>query len=584
MTYAVTAACWARFVLGLALLVAVVFAQAAPVVELDAGRQPQRLLAGGEWWLDTTGAAAVEQLAADAAVAWQPLRENTIHPLARGKALWVRFTLRTEANPAGERWYLEVPYAAVDRVTLFSLDNAGRWTAATAGDLLAVADWPVPHRHPLLPLATRSGGTRTWYVRVENSHHYSAPLQFVTESYQSIGEQRSSLLLGMYFGLASLACVLAVLSAITLRDRAFACFALSIAFTGLAQAATTGIAGLHVWPHWPAWNDLAPFVLPVLAGGSMAIFIDAVVSLRERSPRLHVVVASLAVLSIFLCVAIVLADPSTRVQLMLPYVVLLIPILLGILLWSLQRGDRHAGWVLAGLLPVAIGALFPVARTAGLIPVSFWTRHSLQLGLAIELPILLAVLLQRSQQRRDNARRLQLVDRIDPATGLLNAAVFHERLVRLIARSVRLKYRSAILLVDITNLDQIRRDFDRAAAQELPVRVAGRLLSAAREIDSVARLSEHRFGLLLEGPLKADEVAEAAPRVVTRCLMPFKNRPPGWVPRVRVAQALIPKDGTDPQQLMEQLEQLLESASPDSRSAVFMASTPNLPTPMPLTP
>ena len=584
MPFVVTAAAWARLVLGQVLLVAAFCAHAAPVVELDARRQPQRLLAGGEWWLDATGSADVERLATDGAVPWQPLQANTIHPLARGKALWVRFSLRTEANPAGERWYIEVPYAAVDRVTLFALDSAGRWTSASAGDLTAVADWPVPHRHPLLPLATRSGGTRTWYVRVENSHHFSAPLQFVTESHQSIGEQRSSLLLGIYFGLASLACVLSVLSAITLRDRAFAWFAVSVALMGLTQAATTGIAGLHIWPRLPEWADLAPFVLPVLAGGSMAIFIDAVVSLRERSPRLHVAVSGLALLAFVLCVGIVFTDASTRYRLMLPYIVLIIPILIAVLVWSLVRGDRYAGWVLAGSLPMAIGALFPVARTAGLIPASFWTMHGMQIGLALELPILLAILLERSQQRRDNARRLQLVDRIDPATGLLNAAVFHERLVRLIARSVRLKYRSAILLVDITNLDQIRREFDRAAAQELPLRVAGRLLSAAREIDSVARLSDHRFGLLLEGPLKAEEVAEAAPRVVTRCLMPFKNRPPEWVPQVRVAQALIPKDGTDPQKLMEQLEQLLESASPDSRSAVFMASKPNLPTPMPLTP
>jgi PleD family two-component response regulator len=45
------------------------------------------------------------------------------------------------------------------------------------------------------------------------------------------------------------------------------------------------------------------------------------------------------------------------------------------------------------------------------------------------------VLMLRSQQRRENIRRIQGLDRVDPATGLINGAVFHERLVRLIARS-----------------------------------------------------------------------------------------------------------------------------------------------------
>ena len=60
----------------------------------------------------------------------------------------------------------------------------------------------------------------------------------------------------------------------------------------------------------------------------------------------------------------------------------------------------------------------------------------------------------------------------------------------MMARSQRLKYQSAVLLIDIVNVEQIRRDFGARSAEELPLHVAGRLLSAAREIDSVARLSE----------------------------------------------------------------------------------------------
>ena len=579
-------------ILGALVLAAVCLALAAPwsfaaatVVELDPQQQPQRLLQGGEAWLDPTGAATIEQVASGDARQWQPLGQKAIYPLARGKALWVRFTLRTEASPGGERWYIEVPYPAVDRVTLFSPAPAtGRWTAASAGDLLPVADWAVPHRHPLLPLATRSGGTRTLYLRVENSHSFSAPLQFVTESHHSLGEQRMSLLLGFYFGLVGLTMTLAILSAATLRDRAFALYAVTVAALGLTQAAMTGIAGMHLWPNSAWWNDISLFVFPVLAAGCMAGFIASVVSLRERSQRVHNLVVGLALMSLPLTLALLLVAPGLRNALMLPYVGALIPLLLLVLVWAISRGDRYAGWVLAASVPVAVGAALPLARSAGWIAANFWTQHSMQLALALQLPVLLIMLMHRSQQRRDYSRRMQGLDRFDPATGLINDSVFRERLVRLIARSVRFKYRSAILLVDIVNLDQIRRDFDRRAAEELPLRVAGRLLSAAREIDSVARLAENRFGLLLEGPLKADEVAEAAPRIVARCLMPFKDRPLNWAPQVRVAQGLIPKDGNDPDHLISQLDALLSAASSDGKRAVFLVSKPNLPTPMPLTP
>ena len=56
--------------------------------------------------------------------------------------------------------------------------------------------------------------------------------------------------------------------------------------------------------------------------------------------------------------------------------------------------------------------------------------HGMQMGIAIELPMLLVILMVRSQQRRENNRRIQGLERIDPATGLINAHVFMERLRR----------------------------------------------------------------------------------------------------------------------------------------------------------
>ena len=99
--------------------------------------------------------------------------------------------------------------------------------------------------------------------------------------------------------------------------------------------------------------------------------------------------------------------------------------------------------------------------------------------------------------------------------------------------------------------------------------MAGRLLSAAREIDSVARLSDRRFGMLVEGPLTPEEAAQAGPRVIARGLMPFKNKPLEWVAQLRVAHALVPPDGTDAQQVLEQMGALLASVPADSKRAVF---------------
>jgi len=542
-------------------------ASARTVLEFDAARQPVALQDWGDAWIDETGRATVEDVATNTGIDWTPTRTRGIYPLKSGKALWIRFTV--PPAPDAERWYLEVPYPAVNEVTLYTPDSIGKWMPQVAGDTIPVAQWPVPHRHPLLPVVVSAEEPRSYLLRVENPQSFSAPLSFVSESYLSRNEQRTSLILGIYFGLAGLAAVLGVLSAVSLRDSAYALYASSVTLMALSQAALTGIGGLHLWPHSPWWNDRSPLVLPVLGVATATWFFSAVASLPERSKSLHKLLVGLGALGLAIAAAIALVEPSHRFKLMVPYIVLAGVVSIGSIIWAATRGDRYAMWLLAGSAPVMIGSAFPILRVAGLIPASFWTLHGMQVGIAFELPVLLVILMVRSQNRREHNRRIQGIDRIDPATGLINGHVFEQSLVRMMARSRRLKYDSAILIIDIMNIEQIRRQFGARSAEELPLRVAGRLLGAAREIDSVARLGPHRFGMLIEGPLTPEDAATEGPRIVARCLMPFMNKPIDWVAQVRVAQTLVPTERADAATVIARLEALLANVSPGSKRAVF---------------
>lgn len=553
--------------LALALALLAGAAAARTVLDLDSARQPVAMQDWADWWIDAHGQAGPAQVDSDTTIAWQPTRPGAIYPLTRDRALWIRFTV--PPAPDAERWYLEIPYPSVDRVTLYTLDSAGQWNPQSAGDTLAVSSWPVPHRHPLLPVVASAEEQRRYLLRVENPHSFGAPLQFVSESHLSRHEQRTSLILGIYFGLAGLAVTLAVLSAISLRDNAYGLYGLSVALMTLTQASMTGIAGLHLWPGLPWWSDASSLALPVLTAAALLWFVTAVVSMAERWRALNRTLIGLGLLGVAAAVAILFVEPSWRLYLTVPYVAVACTLAALSLAWAARRGDRYGLWLLAGATPGIVGSAFPLARLAGLIPVSFLTMHAMQIGIAIELPILLVILMLRSQQRREHNRRIHGLDRMDPATGLINGQVLVERMAGMIARAQRLKHQGAVLLIAITNIEQLRRDFDRASANEMPLRVAGRLLSAAREIDSVARLSELRFGMLVEGPLTPEEAASAGPRVVARCLMPFRNKPLEWVAQVRVAQALVPLDGTDAAQLIDRLEALLAAVPPDSKRAVF---------------
>jgi two-component system, sensor histidine kinase LadS len=362
--------------------------------------------------------------------------------------------------------------------------------------------------------------------------------------------------------------IVSVLSSVSLRDPAYAFYGLSAFMMGLTQATATGIAGLHLWPNWPGWNDASTYVLPTLALSTKLMFVSAAVSLPERSALLHRVVQAVALLGLLTAVAEVWVPMQLRMSVLMFY--MFVPQLLAfyVLLWAWRRGDRFAPWLMLGFAPVVLAYGLIGARNMSWLPVGFLTVNAAQIAAAIELPILMVILMLRSQQRRENTRRIQGLDRMDPSTGLINGHVFAERLIRMIARSERLGQQSAVLLIDIINTEQTERDFGR---KELPLRVAERLLSTAREIDSAARLSERRFGMLVEGPFNSEDAASLGPRIVARCLMPYKGLHIDCVAQVRVAYALVPYQGSNAQGLLTQLDERLALAiSSADKRAVFM--------------
>ena len=543
-------------------------ARSRTVLDLDTQTEPVALQDWGDYWIDTTGQFTPEQVAATADIPWKPTHGNAIYPVTSGQAMWVRFNV--PPAPDAERWYLEVPYPSIDRASLYTLDGNSRWNEQRAGDLVAVDKWPVPHRHPLLPIALSAEVPTHYLLRLENGHAFSAPLQFISEGRLSHSEQRVSLILGIFFGLTGLAALISALGAISLRDTAYGYYALCVALMGLTQATVTGIAGLHLWPAWPGWSDVATSVLPMLAVSATLLFISAVVALPERSLRLHRLMVGQAALGALTAIALVLVPSASRLDLVTPIVLLLEFSSMVVMGWAWRRGDRFAPWLMLAYVPVLAAAGWTMARNAVLVPIGFLTQHGMQLGVALHLPVVMLVLMLRSQHRRENIRRIQGLDRVDPATGLINGHVFAERLIRMIARSERLRHQSAVMIIDLVNSEQIQRDFGRKAAEELPLHVAERLLSTAREIDSAARLSERRFGMLVEGPFNAEDAGTLGPRIVARCLMPDKRLHVDCVAQVHVAYALVPYQGSNAQGLLTQLEERLAAAPADSKRAVFM--------------
>lgn len=562
---------WGTFCLALMLLLLLLPSLpvlSRTVLDLDADRQPVALADWGDYWIDPQSRLGVEQVVSQRDLDWQQTPARGIYPLLPGQSLWIRFIV--PPAPDMERWLLEIPYPALDRASLYTLDSAGQWIEQRAGDLTPVNQWPTPHRHPLLVVNFNAEDPTHYILRIENAQGFSAPIRFVSSGHLLRSEQQVSLFLGVYFGLALLGCMVGLAGAFWLRDRAYLYYSACSALIGLTQVAITGVGGLHLWPDSPVWTDLSLAVLATWMLVSLLLLNATVVSLAQRSRLLNLLVWAAALAGAGLSVALGVTDSALRITLIVPYLVLVPVLMVTIDLWAWRRGDRFGGWLLLSATPLAVSLALAIARYMQWLPLSFATEQGVLASMALQMPAMLVVLVLRSQQRRENRRRIQGLDRVDPATGLINEQVFVERLERMIARSERLRHQGAVLLIDLVNSEQIRRDFGRRAAEELPLRVAERLLSTARDIDSAARLAEQRFGMLVEGPFSAEEAATLGPRIVARCLMPYKGLPEDCAAQIRVAYALVPRQGPTAEIALARLAQKLAGVPPQSKRAVFL--------------
>lgn len=90
-----------------------------------------------------------------------------------------------------------------------------------------------------------------YLLRLDNAQGFSAPIRFVNARFVLRIEQKTTLFLGFYFGMAVLGCGIGLMGVLWLRDRAYLYYATRSALLGLTLAAITGAAALHLWPDSP---------------------------------------------------------------------------------------------------------------------------------------------------------------------------------------------------------------------------------------------------------------------------------------------------------------------------------------------
>jgi two-component system, sensor histidine kinase LadS len=197
----------------------------------------------------------------------------------------------------------------------------------------------------------------------------------------------------------------------------------------------------------------------------------------------------------------------------------------------------------------------------GWVPLSFGTQYAVVVAMAVEVPLLLVALSIRSRERHGAQIREQALSTQDALTGLLAPHLFHDRMRQIVARYKRDQESAAIVFIDLVNYPRIKDYYGSAVAEQSLLRSVIKLRRLLRDVDTVSRIGEARFGLILEGVGSRIAVTDRAARLIAAGLMPLKGLKPDVTLHFHIAAVLLAERIMEAPELVHALDELLGTMS-----------------------
>ncbi len=522
-------------------------------------------LAGKAWvWIDPTGQASAEQamaafqpmpsvdsstqsLSANPVMPFDPdlhLREEGRSYALHGKAMWLHFSAHNLSPRT--HWRLQVDLPTTDLASLYFQRGDGIWTAQHAGDSLAHSNWSIQDRYPLFSLSDTTGQPVSYLLRIRHERvPYSAGVYIYSDQAVISSRQVENLFLGAYFGMMFAVMAMCIVNGLVLRYANYLRYAVYVAVLGIMQLGFLGLFTQYITPDWVRWNGVSSFVLPSVSVAVALWLVRALVKPSQFAPWLDRLIL-LIMVAISVAAVVETVMPSLYGFRIANSLTMLSMVSLYFLLWYCWRaGDRNARWIAIGFMPVVLTGLFPVLRNFGVVSTGFLSQYAVTIGSALEVPLLLYALTQRSANQRDMRVREQALLQQDAVTGLADERRLMAKLHNSQLRARRLRHKLGLLHVHLRNHDALAKEFGSRTANTALLLTAGHMRQVSRDIDLAARLDGPNFMLLLEGPVSSARLIEAATQLLAHSLRPAEALPVGQLPKLQISAALLPDEQAD---------------------------------------
>ncbi len=316
--------------------------------------------------------------------------------------LWAKITVQNPF-PEDKQIYFEIGYAMLDTIEIFrDKENSPLYTV---GDIRPFQERPVLYRNPIFPLEVAPDSSETFWFHVKTQSSLNFPL-YIWDPLVFLEKVNSQqIILGMSYGILFIMVLYNLSLFVFTRELSYIYYSFFVASYSLFLFNLNGIAFEFLWPSFPAWGNISLPPLIALASGFGALFAVQFLNLKMKLPKLAramtvlgYIYFTLSFIELFLPYGIAI-KMSTAGVLLMAFFLFYAPIR------SLLTGYKPARYFLTAWTFLILGFFMYAAKSFGLLPNTFITTWSLQIGAVLEVFLLSVALADKiNQLKQENER------------------------------------------------------------------------------------------------------------------------------------------------------------------------------------
>jgi hypothetical protein len=306
-------------------------------------------------------------------------------------AFWVKCVVRNETD---QKLLIEIGNPTLVDILLYEFDSLKLLAERHSGSWLPFYKRFTSDVNYQFPLEVAPGATSIIYLRVNDTNGTQFQFKAGTESAFSQKSYTRNLMEGMFYGFMLVMLLYNLFLFFSLKDYSYLFYVLYIFFMACWNAIFQGYAAKYVWPSAP-WLSNYSEVVACLVGMSGLLFAFNFLQTRKNTPGLHRLLLVMFVLySIVLF--ILLSGYFVQGTVLLEFLSLLsIIVLLFTAVAIFRQGYKPSGYFLIAWSFLLLSIMIYILKDYNVFPYNTFTRHSMQIGSAIEALLLSIALANR---------------------------------------------------------------------------------------------------------------------------------------------------------------------------------------------